>query len=470
MNNLIEPNWKDEILSDTERYRIRKNNEIIQDDISIEQITPTIQEPTPLNKKTLETPIGEIRFFSNQRDDRKYLLCDGSRIYTEDYPELVKVLPRKYTYSTLPLDTAYNKVTQIRYFPEKDIFIMVRQGVSDTIGFGIFTSSDGNSWTLRYTSANAYYYYPPTIQYMKELNLFVGVSSLVVMVSSDGYNWTLSKSYSSSSDYRFCQPIYSQLLGKAILVQYDTDSTYYTTVYGTTDFINLETICSQSGSLTQVLSARVIENKEKLVASGVCGVHTSADRCTLWVSTNNGASFSSTSNKFNTNACAKYGEYWYSCYHTGSDSGSKCICRTKDFENFEMLTTNTASTSIIGVINGYLFYRINGVLKRRDLNDNVTDFPDTSNLRYLSIRKEYMKIMDKELYCSNDLITWKKYDNMPASAMVTELYTCSNGSIFVGSTSSASNYDMVYTYNENQINLPEIAINYAYIKASSESE
>ena len=55
MYNLIEPNWKDEILSDAEKYRIRKNNEIIEDNISIEQITPTIQEPTPLNKRNLET-------------------------------------------------------------------------------------------------------------------------------------------------------------------------------------------------------------------------------------------------------------------------------------------------------------------------------------------------------------------------------------------------------------------------------
>lgn len=46
---------KDEILTGEPRYRIRDNNgNIIQDNVSIEQITGVIQEPTPVNKALLE--------------------------------------------------------------------------------------------------------------------------------------------------------------------------------------------------------------------------------------------------------------------------------------------------------------------------------------------------------------------------------------------------------------------------------
>lgn len=430
----------------------------------MEQITPAIQEPTPLNKANLETPLGEIRIFSNSRNDDKYLLCDGSRIYVEDYPELSKIIPKKYTYDTLALDTAYGKVTQVSYFPQKSLYIMVRQGVSDSLGFGIFTSTDGNNWILRYTSTVAFYNNQPTIQYMPELNLFVGVNSLVVVVSSDGYNWTLTKSLSSSGDYRFNPPIYSPTLGKALLVQYDTDSTYYTYLYSTTDFVNFETLCTKSGNYGEVFFSKVIEADGKFYSSGYWA--SGGGRCTLFTSTDNAKTFTKTSYLFNTDNCVKFGEYWYSCYKQSNMTTSPlAICRTKDFENFEVLGSNANNTSLLGVINGYLFYRINGVLTKRDLNDNATEIPDTDNLKYLPIRKEYIKIMNNELYCSNDFVEWKKYDDMPTDGIVTALYTCSNGSIFVGATASTSYYDMIYTHNEKQINLPTIDIGYAYIKA-----
>lgn len=96
MSNLIEPDWKDEILSGEPTYRKRKNGDIVEDNFTLEQITPVIQTPTPLNKKNLETPIGEIRYFSNLRNDGRYLLCDGSLIKSEDYPEMIGKLERKY--------------------------------------------------------------------------------------------------------------------------------------------------------------------------------------------------------------------------------------------------------------------------------------------------------------------------------------------------------------------------------------
>ena len=46
---------KDEILTGEPRYRVRDNNgNIIQDNVSIEQITPALQEGTPVNKALVE--------------------------------------------------------------------------------------------------------------------------------------------------------------------------------------------------------------------------------------------------------------------------------------------------------------------------------------------------------------------------------------------------------------------------------
>ena len=461
MNNIIEPNWKDKILSGVPKYRMRKNNEIIQDDFTLEQITPSIQEPTPLNKLNLETPIGEIRLFSNERNDNKYLLCDGSRIYLEDYPELSVLLPKKYTYDTLQLDTAYGEVTQVSYFPQKNIYIMVRKGVKDSLGFGIFTSEDAVNWVLRYTSASQYYAVPPTIYFIDELNIFGGVGEYTILSSSDGYNWTLGKSLSYSGSYEYAQPTFVQFLGKVLITQYDTESSYTTTLYATTNFINFETLCTKSGSASEVFFTKVIEENGKLYASG----QNLYAPYIAFVSTDNGKTFASISNsRFDANRCVKFGEYWYSQYRTSSNVGATVyINRTKDFETFTTLGSAVDDTSLIGIVNGFLFYRINGVLTRRDLNDNAVTFEDVGNfLGYFEIRKEYVKIMDKELYCSKDLVTWAKYDDMPETGVITALFNCSNGEIFARPATTA---DYLFTYNEKQINLPNIDFCFAYIKA-----
>lgn len=88
----IETNWKDEILNGEAKYRKRKNGQIIDDNFTLEQTTPAIQEPTPLNRANLSVPIGEIKMFSSQRNDEKYLLCDGSIVRKNDFPLLLDKL------------------------------------------------------------------------------------------------------------------------------------------------------------------------------------------------------------------------------------------------------------------------------------------------------------------------------------------------------------------------------------------
>lgn len=466
MNDTIEPNWKDEILNGEAKYRKRKNGEIIDDDFTLEQIAEVIQTPTALNKANLETPIGEIRMFVNKRSDSKYLLCDGSRIYIEDYPELAERLPHKYTYDEIDGDTSYSYITEIKYFEEKSLYIMVRMGISEKIGYGIFTSLDGENWTVRHTSGTSYYNSTPSIQYMKELNLFIAIESHRILTSEDGYNWILRKSTNSSNYYYRSPATYSTLLGKALIVEYNTKSTYYTYLYSTTDFVNFEEICRLSGNINDVFCEKIIEADGRLITTGrnLNGYST-----ILYISNDNGATFKQQSSNFNVASCVNFGEYWYSCY-TQYNSGST-ICKTKDFETFEIVTEKTQNTSLLGVINGYLFYRINGVLKREDLNGNITEFPDTDNLQYLPIRKEYIKISGGKIHSSDDLLVWNQVDDIPIEDYsITEVSVCTSGKIFAVDDDTSSYKNIFFSYDDNQINLPIFDNCYAYVKACDEGE
>lgn len=86
---------KDEILTGEPRYRIRDNNgNILQDNVAIEKTTSVKQEATPINKKLFQdfykdiSPVGNIRLYSNIEDRPNALLCDGSAIFSIDYPKL----------------------------------------------------------------------------------------------------------------------------------------------------------------------------------------------------------------------------------------------------------------------------------------------------------------------------------------------------------------------------------------------
>lgn len=471
MNDTIEPNWKDEILNGEARYRKRKNGEIIDDDFTLEQIAEVIQTPTALNKANLETPIGEIRMFVNKRSDSKYLLCDGSRIYVEDYPDLAERLPHKYTYDEIDVDTSYGDIKVIKYFEEKSLYIMTRYGVSEKIGYGIFTSLDGENWTVRYTSSISSCGNPPSsIQYMKELNLFIATGSHAILTSEDGYNWILRKSTINSSKYYFAEPTYSTLLGKVLITEYSRSSTYYTYLYGTTDFINFEEICRQSGAIDEVFREKIIEADKKLITTGR---NLDSKPTVLYISNDNGATFEKQSSHFNVASCVKFGEYWYSCYATTDENykSASTIVKTKDFETFEEITQATQNTSLLGIINGYLFYRINGVLKREDLNGNITKFPDTDNLQYLPIRKEYIKLSEGKIYSSDDLRVWDQVDNIPMEDFsITEVSVCTSGKIFAVDTDTILNDDIFFSYDDNQINLPVFENCYAYVKACDEGE
>jgi hypothetical protein len=90
--------WIDEVLEVSEdsnipKYIIRdKEGSIIQDDVSIELKTPVLEEATPLNRANLQnaeehsTKIGEIRCFSDEVVNDKYLECNGGIIGIQYYP------------------------------------------------------------------------------------------------------------------------------------------------------------------------------------------------------------------------------------------------------------------------------------------------------------------------------------------------------------------------------------------------
>lgn len=475
MYNLIEPNWKDEILSDAEKYRIRKNNEIIEDNISIEQITPTIQEPTPLNKRNLETPIGEIRFFSNKRDDDKYLLCDGSRILKEDYPELVYCLPEKYVYEANQIASGYGYITQIIYISEKNIYFLVRRGISDEVGFTIWSSNDGDNWTLRYTSATSYYSNPPSITYYPQFNIFVGKTNKIILTSTDGISWTIAKSETSSSDYYYSNITYSPRLGKAFFVRYKTSSTYYSYVFSTSNFINFTQISSKSGSTTEVFRGPIIENGNDFICSGIGSLSTQNYTNAIWKSSDNGVTWvrlspfdgvSCGEPLFSTGSCVKFGQYWYSCWGTASSSNYK-IVRTTDFTTTTILYSGLSSAGIIGIVNGFLYVHTNGNLIRIDELGKRTTLSKATNLRYFKDRKEYVKIENNQLYSSKDLMNWECYDVIGTSLKLSSIFYNGNRIYAINSDSYTTTY---FLYDEHEINLPQIDLNYAYIKALDESE
>jgi hypothetical protein len=457
MSNLIEPNWKDEILAGNEKYRIRKNGDIIQDDIDIEQTTATIQTGTPLTKANLENPIGEIRYFVNEKNDSKYLLCDGSRINRIDYPALLEILPEKYIYDEKSMNADFKEITQVSYFPEKNIYIMVRSGSSDVKGFGIFTSNDGLEWILRYNSGSEYRYYAPTVQYISDMNLFVAKSKATILRSDDGINWSVAK-YNVNSDYSFTNIVYSATLQKAFFTEYKSASTACSYVYSTTDFLNFNRICTMSDD--EYLDEKIIEDNGVLYAAAYIGLNS---RNTLYKSTNGGASFETTGLKFSTNSAVKYGEYWYSKLNY-------YIFRTKNFtecETFIQVSTDEAnSLQIIGILNNKLYVRKPNALIQIDENGNQQTFPYANNLSYFEIRGEYAKIENKNIYCTSNFLDWNKYDELPVSDKTSSVFYA-NKKIYA---QNETEYTKFFMYDENYINLPSIDFCKAYVKALSESE
>lgn len=232
---------KDEILNVSgqpdvnPRYTIRDNNgNIINDDVQIEMKTPVIQQPTPLNKKLFQDfnddiiPVGSIRIFSNIENRTDNLLCDGSDIYSDEYPNLIPKLKNYdfYEYmdlSELDIDSLTN-TAGFKYL--NGYFILLNDSY-------LIYSRDGETWTkvtLYYplvdiTYGNGKYYAVTRVDsriyvsenlntwnfvrslsarngekiFYKDGILLVGLESGLVYYSTDGDNFSVGVSYIDSS-------------------------------------------------------------------------------------------------------------------------------------------------------------------------------------------------------------------------------------------------------------------------------
>lgn len=429
----------------------------------------------------METPIGEIRFFSNLRNDSKYLLCDGSRIDRRDYPELESKLPQKYVYDTQIIDSTFGEITQVTYFPEKNIYIMIRRGSS--AGFGIFTSTDGRNWVNRYTASSSYTT-PPAIQYIPQLGKFVGSAPLIIIVSDDGINWSVSVSLSTSGAYHYTDVTYSERLGKALVVYYRDESTYYSYVHSTTDFVTWTTEGTINGgsSANKNLRGKIIEDGNNLYASSRYGT-ANTYLSQLWVSTDNGVTFTQISEgRFNTDTAIKLGSYWYSAWASGSTTGSTLtVVRTSDlldYSKYETIlslergagdTWFSVSNAVLGVINGFLFlYNGSSLIKIDEAGnqDVVETNSTTTNLNYFDIRNYYIKIDGGNIWATSDFNTWYRYDELPIADLAYSLFY-TNNMMYVQNSDTKNT--TCYFYDENCINLPIIDFCNGYIKATSES-
>ena len=385
-------------------------------------------------------------------------------------------------YDTQIIDSTFGRIAQVTYFAEKNIYIMTRYGSNS--GFGIFTSTDGQNWVNRYTAGSSYTT-PPKIQYIPQLGKFAGSAPFIIIVSNDGINWSVSVSLSTSGAYHYTDITYSERLGKVLAVYYRDESTYYSYIHSTTDFVTWTTEGTINGgsSANKNIRAKIIEDGNNLYASGRYGVSYSYTN-QLWVSTDNGVTFTQISDgKFNSDTAIKLGSYWYSSWETGSSTGSSAyVVRTSDLQDaskYETLIEVTRSSNqpkadscMIGLINGYLYLINIDTLEliRIDESGNqvvVETNSTTINLKYFDIRENYVKIDGGNIWVTSNFNSWYKYDDLPVVDTIEAVFYTNNMIYVQDGDNEKTNY---YYYDENFINLPTIDFCNGYIKATSESE
>lgn len=193
----IETNWKDEILNGEAKYRKRKNGQIIDDNFTLEQTTPAIQEPTPLNRANLSVPIGEIKMFSSQRNDEKYLLCDGSIVRKNDFPLLLdKLHDSRGEVEFVALDVfdgsgssggLYSTTRQL-WADGNEVF-----ATNNSENQFLYSDNNGRSFETKTISSSANIGIYKVIKYNGKYFAFGKTSSdyLRILVSTDLINWEI---------------------------------------------------------------------------------------------------------------------------------------------------------------------------------------------------------------------------------------------------------------------------------------
>ena len=147
--------FKDEILEGEPSYRIRdKQGNIIQDEVNIEQITPVIQEGTPINKETIVQMQAisnyELMTLSNQDD------LSEETVATNVFSSFTK--------------TSDNTLWTGEQTGKKDGETWGFQMGTNTPNYPFLITSDGDTWNGK-TNISAYYNgdYKGTVDYVNRV-------------------------------------------------------------------------------------------------------------------------------------------------------------------------------------------------------------------------------------------------------------------------------------------------------------
>lgn len=177
---MIEVNWKDEVLEGDARYRIRDNGgTILQDNVQLEQITPTVQEQTELNKVHLEIPIGRIVTVGSPQEDDRYLLCDGSQWFdTDDYEGTAGMFPKHGGMASSPVN--FHLTSNIIKFNNKYLAFN---------GHDLYESTDLDNWTYKTTVGDNTLTINMNNIYNFGNKVYTFFQHLVSTTSGDRYRW-----------------------------------------------------------------------------------------------------------------------------------------------------------------------------------------------------------------------------------------------------------------------------------------
>ena len=185
-------NFKDEILNGEPKYRIRDNNgNILFDNCTIEQITETLQQPTPLNNETISNIQDNIQL------NRIYNKINATKI-CEEYNGIPDDMFRsdKYPYSKITSPTGdFNSYGAYGYGNYK-VYEQYR-GSSSTM-YDVVTIIDGNDSTgcdnsFSSSSSPFYYYFKyPTEIKVKKVRIVAEYSytNIYFQGSKDGTTYT----------------------------------------------------------------------------------------------------------------------------------------------------------------------------------------------------------------------------------------------------------------------------------------
>lgn len=283
---------KDEILEGEARYRITDNNgNIIQDNVNIEQITPVLQEGTPINKALFDNIGGEIENSLNIVNNS----IENNAIYKTPYGEsnggvvnmtLTDVSVKEYA---LNRELLINAPKVSERFNSRCQLAIAEDGFQAPAYFndGKNTSSSSGFTSASVGTQYAYALSKPIKPYYITVQFYDGsdstykhyyATSFQIWVSNDGSSWSvlaeISKNSAGSHSFAVSAPVYCKYISITFTGNNDGNPIWFyglaVTQYETVlDYIPMgSTININNLGAKTITSPLITDNKYQLVYNG----------------------------------------------------------------------------------------------------------------------------------------------------------------------------------------------------------